>query len=146
MGSVKAELKNDGRGVHHWDYLPLSDPHVVKACIENRSRVDKGYRCNEPWAREWNLPGGVTDSMPDPVALTYLSLDDLIEKSNLSQNQRQTIILMMMGYGVPDIANNLFHKDKAIVYRYYKAAVKVICKQAVEDWKKVYSKRVSLFQ
>ena len=141
MGSVKAELKNDGKGIHHWDYLPLSDPHVVKACIENRSRVDKGYHCYEPWARDWNLPGGTIDAMPDPIALTYISLDYLIERSPLSQNQRQTIILMMLGYNIPDIAANLFHKDKAIVYRYYKEAVRRLCLQADNDWKEVYSKQ-----
>lgn len=139
MGSVKNELKNDGRGIHQWDYLPLSDPHVVKSCIENRSKVDLNYRCEEPWAKEWNLPNGVTESMPDPIALTYIDLDGLIERAPLTENQRKVITLVMMGYTTPDIAENLLKHSNSIVYRHYRDAIKVICKQANTEWYKIYS-------
>lgn len=30
MASVKFELRNEGKGLHEWDYVPLSDPRVVR--------------------------------------------------------------------------------------------------------------------
>lgn len=33
MGSVKLETRNEGRGLHEWDYVPLSEPRVVEALI-----------------------------------------------------------------------------------------------------------------
>lgn len=30
MASVKFELRNEGKGLHEWDYLPLSDPRIVR--------------------------------------------------------------------------------------------------------------------
>lgn len=29
MASVKFELRNEGKGLHEWDYIPLSEPRVV---------------------------------------------------------------------------------------------------------------------
>lgn len=30
MASVKNELRNEGKGLHEWDYLPLSEPALVR--------------------------------------------------------------------------------------------------------------------
>lgn len=30
MASVKFELRNEGKGLHEWDYVPLSEPRIVK--------------------------------------------------------------------------------------------------------------------
>lgn len=30
MASVKFELRNEGKGLHEWDYIPLSEPRIVK--------------------------------------------------------------------------------------------------------------------
>lgn len=38
MASVKFELRNEGKGLHEWDYLPLSDIQAVRLLIINRSK------------------------------------------------------------------------------------------------------------
>lgn len=38
MGSVKIETRNEGRGLHEWDYISLSEPRVVAKLIAERSR------------------------------------------------------------------------------------------------------------
>lgn len=30
MASVKFELRNEGKGLHEWDYVPLSEARIVK--------------------------------------------------------------------------------------------------------------------
>lgn len=30
MASVKFELRNEGKGLHEWDYVPLCEPRVVR--------------------------------------------------------------------------------------------------------------------
>lgn len=30
MASVKFELRNEGKGLHEWDYIPLSESRIVK--------------------------------------------------------------------------------------------------------------------
>lgn len=29
MGSVKLETRNEGRGLHEWDYVPLGEERIV---------------------------------------------------------------------------------------------------------------------
>lgn len=43
MGSVRIETRNDGRGLHEWDYVPLSEPRVVAKLIECWSWLDASY-------------------------------------------------------------------------------------------------------
>lgn len=43
MGSVKRETRNEGYGLHEWDYVPLGEPRVVAKLIQGRSRLDASY-------------------------------------------------------------------------------------------------------
>lgn len=77
MGSVKLETRNEGRGLHEWDYLPLSEERVVAQLIKNRWRLDAAYyplmeeaACCNP------LVSHGVFQFSEPVLTTYIDLDE----------------------------------------------------------------------
>lgn len=38
MDSMRMEIMNKGRGIHDWEYVPLSEPRVVMQLIRGRSK------------------------------------------------------------------------------------------------------------
>lgn len=80
MGSVKLETRNEGRGLHEWDYLPLGEERVVTQLLQNRSRWDESYwpllEENQTIASNGVFP------FSEPILCTYADLDRLIEKAS----------------------------------------------------------------
>lgn len=97
--------------------------------------MDRMYRYDAPWAKGWNLPYGTFEPLAEPVRLTYLDLDRLIETSGLTEKQKQTVVLQMMGYKIPDIAENMLGVDVTTARHYFYSAVEKICRQHDEEWR-----------
>lgn len=97
------------------------------------------YRYDAPWAKSWNLPYGTFEPLAEPVRLTYFDLDRLIETSGLTEKQKQTVVLQMMGYKIPDIAENMLGVDERIARKYFLTAVQKICDQHELEWRNVHS-------
>lgn len=103
MGSVHMETRNEGRGQHEWDYIPLSEPRVVKELQKQRIRVDRAFalKLDSCSLQECS---GVTD-IAEPILCTYMDQDTLIGKSGMTPDQLQVVNWIMQGYSEMDIAD-----------------------------------------
>lgn len=107
MGHVKQELRNEGRGLHEWDYISLSEHRVVAGLIKNRSRVDETYYMKLYSSVQHPLVSQGVCPFSEPITVTYLDLDELIETCGLSKLEHSVINRLMFGYGVVDIGEQL---------------------------------------
>lgn len=105
MGSVKFETRNEGRGLREWDYVPLSEPRVVTKQITERWRVDESYY---PLLEETENPLISNGVFPfsEPILVTYIDLDRLIEKAKLTKAEHKIVNWLMKGYAFDDIADH----------------------------------------
>lgn len=78
--------------------------------------------------------------MYEPVFLTYVDLDRLIEQCGLSKAQRKVIGVLMAGYCITDCAEML-GIQKQVVDTYLNRAVEKITVQNDKDWEKVYCEK-----
>ena len=102
MGSVHMETRNEGRGLHEWDYVPLSEERVVREQIKHRIRLDRAYAIRLGYSGLVES-SGVSD-IAEPILCTYLDLDRLIELSEMTEEQSWVVHLIMQGYTETDIA------------------------------------------
>ena len=70
--------------------------------MKQRVRVDRAYAIKLDASGLMEC-GGSSD-IAEPILLTYLDLDRLIEKSNMTAEQRAVTSLYMQGYSETDIA------------------------------------------
>ena len=133
MGHVVKELKNEGLGCHEYDYMPLSDPFVVRKLIKYRSKVD-------PYYYEKKYPSGLASSgdmeFKEPIFVTYVDLDVLIETCKLSKMQRTVLDMLMLGYSERDIADRM-HVLPQTCRAHYDRAVSKIVQENNRRWEKV---------
>lgn len=77
--------------------------------------------------------------MDEPVFLTYVDLDRLIEQCGLSNLQRSVVNALMEGYYITDCADMLsIQKQAAIIH--LNRAVEKITAQNDKSWDEVYQK------
>lgn len=103
MGAVKFETRNEGRGLREWDYVPLSEPRVVAKLIQTRWKVDESYYPLLEQSANPLISNGVFP-FSEPVLCTYIDLDMLIEETELTSAEEQTVNYLMRGYSMSDIA------------------------------------------
>lgn len=75
----------------------MTEERTIAQLIRNRSKLDESYSPSLYYG------GGITESdgvfpFSEPVLVTYIDLDRLIEKTELSEGERFTIDKLMMGY------------------------------------------------
>ena len=72
----------------------------------------------------------------------YADLDSLIERSGLSPMERKTVMYLMKGYSIPDIAFH-FGKIRGTCENLFKRAVRKIVRQNNIDWEKWSGGRIN---
>jgi len=72
-------------------------------------------------------------SLNEDILCIYTDLDSLIERTDLSPMERETIKYLMKGYTLPDIAFH-FGKAKQTFEVLFKRAVRKIVKRNNADW------------
>lgn len=135
MGAVKKELRNEGRGVHNWDYITLGDERTVYELLRSRLSQDAGYADKVYPCGEFS--GGGKIQFAESIACAYIDLDRLIMLANLTSNQHLVVRLVMQGNTPQDIAESL-GKDNRVITKTLDRAVKKICRTNKERWLSVY--------
>lgn len=74
-------------------------------------------------------------ALNEDVLCIYADLDSLIERTELSPLERETVEYLMKGYSLPDIADH-FKKTRQQFEVLFKRAVKKIVKTNNTDWEK----------
>lgn len=72
-------------------------------------------------------------SINEDIICIYTDLDALIDRTDLSPTERETINYLMRGYSLPDIAYH-FGKSRQTFEILFKRAVKKIVKRNDKDW------------
>ena len=72
-------------------------------------------------------------ALNEDVLCIYADLDSLIERADLSDNERLTVDLMMKGYIISDIAEH-YGKSRQNFEILLKRAIKKIVKRNNDDW------------
>ena len=80
--------------------------------------------------------------MSEPITVTYLDLDHLIETAGLTDAQRKTVHLLMQGWTEVDIAEQAGCSRESIVMLFKRAVKKLVQKNNL-DWERCAKKRVA---
>ena len=73
----------------------------------------------------------------EPVLVTYIDLDRLIQMADLTKTEMRIVYFLMDGYSIPDIAQR-YGKVRQVIDRVLNAAVQKICETEQRIWKKTY--------
>lgn len=79
--------------------------------------------------------------MSEPITVTYLDLDHLIETAGLTDAQKKTVDLLMCGWTEMDIAQQAGCTRERIVMLFRRAVKKIVQKNN-EDWERCAKKRI----
>lgn len=110
--------------------LTLSDENVVKYLILYRSQLDSYNGISTNF--DINLAGDVFDMNQELIAL-YVSLDNLIERTNLTKDESHFLKLIYEGYEISEIIKDgIFKKSKC--YRMRDNVVRKICEKNYDVW------------
>lgn len=115
----------------------MSDVRTITQLILYRSRLDGAHAALQETQSLMNATEIAT--MYEPVFLTYVDLDTLIEQCNLASMQRRIIADLMLGYTITDCAERYDCPKQAIATHLHRAAGK-IAQQNELNWAKVYGK------
>ena len=80
-------------------------------------------------------------SLNEDVLCVYADLDALIERTDLSPLEKETVMYLMKGYSLPDIAFH-FGKTRQLFEIIFKRAVKKIVKRNEMDWEEFTGARL----
>lgn len=80
--------------------------------------------------------------MSEPITVTYLDLDHLIETAGLTEAQRKTVQLLMQGWTEADIAEHAGCSRESIVML-FKRAVRKLTQKNDLDWARYAKKRIA---
>lgn len=136
MGHVKKELRNDGRGCTDFLYTPMSDPHIVKTLIEQRSKLDPLYYTLSADVGI-DETAGIYDT-GDPVINTFIDLDILLEKAGLTELEKLVADRLMYGYGFMDITEQTGKEYHEIRGAFKKVVAKIVRANNLA-WEKCYA-------
>lgn len=73
----------------------------------------------------------------EPILVTYLDLERLMNTCGLSKMERETVDYLMQGYSAADIADHLC-KTRQTIETMFKRAVAKICARNEETWRETY--------
>lgn len=80
-------------------------------------------------------------ALNEDVICIYADLDSLIERADLSPMEMDTVVYLMKGYSLPDIAFH-FGKTRQLFEIIFKRAVKKIVKRNNADWEEYTGGRI----
>lgn len=80
--------------------------------------------------------------MSEPITVTYLDLDHLIETAGLTDAQKNTVHLLMQGWTEVDIAEQAGCSRESIVMLFKRAVKKLVQKNDL-DWERCAKKRAA---
>ena len=80
--------------------------------------------------------------MSEPITVTYLDLDHLIETAGLTDAQRHTVHLLMQGWTEVDIAEQAGCSRESVVMLFKRAVRKIVQKNDL-DWERCAKKRAA---
>ena len=83
-------------------------------------------------------PGSVP--MSEPITVTYLDLDRLIDTCGMSESQRQVVAMLMQGYSKSDIAE-MSHSTTDAVEKVLVRAIEKIIDQNEYEWHRSIAKQ-----
>ena len=138
MSSVKLETRNEGRGLREWDYVPLSEPRVVTQQIQNRHKCDESLYALSHETTNPIVSNGVFP-FSEPVLVTYMDLDHLIETAQLTKPERKIVRWAMYGYSLQDIGDH-YGCGETKVRLLLKSAANKICEENNKQWSEAFSK------
>lgn len=139
LGSVKIDLNS--KGLFYKD-LTLSDINVVRLLIEFRYKYDN-YLYSES-NNTFDVAGEVQGVNTD-MLLTYVALDQAIEKCKFSEEQIKIIRMYEHGYTHQEIATDLGMGSKENIRKRINTICKEIMKQNLWDWRiKTYKNELDL--
>lgn len=134
LGSVHEETYAQGKGIHEFDNLNLTDETVLKNLILNRRKLDLYHDL------DINGNTSISDDCSifyENILIMYMDLDDLIKKTRLTKLQRWLVNNLMYGHSFEDIVE--LNKEKEIniinLYSIFNKAVYNLKCQAEENWK-----------
>lgn len=106
--------------------------------IRMRSKVDGTYAA----LHTRQTVTGATDmaTLYEPVFLTYVDLDRLIDEAPLSSGERTVVTALMEGYTIGDIAEEMNCAMQTVDVQMCRAASK-IAKQNDLNWARTYEKK-----
>lgn len=116
----------------------MSDPNTIMRLILNRSKVDGAFSALRE--KQGYVEATEIATMHEPVFLTYVDLDTLIEQCDLSEMQRSIIYALMIGYSILDYAemNNCLKQN---VYTQLNRAAEKIAQVNIENWERTYVRK-----
>lgn len=117
MGNVKHESISQGRGCHEFDYISLKTD-MVKYLICNRSKIDSMFEVKtyngEMENQSNNSKEDYLDMFKEPIEITYLDLEKLIDETELTKKQKYVLVKKMQGYSDIELGEILQCQPKAI--------------------------------
>ena len=72
-------------------------------------------------------------ALNEDILCIYADLDSLIQRTDLSPLEQETVLYLMKGYSLPDIAEH-FGKTRQLFEIVFKRAVRKIVKRNNTDW------------
>ena len=137
MGVVRQETRNEGRNLHEWDYISLSEKRVVCVLIKQRSKIDGNYYAKTSANDVLSHDGNTIFS--EPIICVYADQDNLIETSELSPGQYVIVNKIMYGYSTSDIAEIMCIPPSSVCIQFNRAQDKIV-KRNNELWNSTYCK------
>jgi hypothetical protein len=133
MGSVHNETASQGRGIHEFDNMNLTDENVLKNLILYRREIDKYIDIRN--ANNYNcFEAGEQPIFYEMIDVMYIDLDNLIKETHLTDKQRKIIEQLMYGYTFKDISE-LTGDEYSNIIRIFANAVRRLQQQAEENWR-----------
>ena len=71
--------------------------------------------------------------MSEPITVTYLDLDRLIDTCGLTESERKIVELLMQGYTKPDI-REMTKAEASMISKLYNSAIEKIVEQNECEW------------
>lgn len=112
---------------------------MVAELIRNRMKLDPAY--NEKMFPSFPLSNcGVTDFY-EVVIATYIDLETLIEGAGLTEKQRKVVDLLMLGWSMNDISEEMSGLAPDNVRQLFSRAVAAICAEHDRKWNEFYGRK-----
>lgn len=113
----------------------MSDAETIMRLVLNRSKVDGSYGA----LREIQHLMEATEmaTMYEPIFLTYVDLDRLIDECGLTEMQRCIVDALMTGYTILDYAE-MHNCRKQNVYTQLIRAAEKIAQANTKNWERTY--------
>ena len=114
-----------------WEYVSLSDPNTVRALLTFRRELDPTYRVNE---RHWLEAATDIANVNDNIHLTYMDLQQVMDKIRFTRKQEKYIKLMALGMDEYDIAKKFKIKNIELVCDVIDRICEAIASKNKELW------------